>query len=102
MAPRFFLACLGLIATTASAQFQSLVVEEVDNRGTVPGKTYRIYAQMEAEGDVIDAVFGDEKIFTEVKSTAPFFQHPQGVIAATSCSVPWCRAPRMDCSTTAG
>ena len=50
MAPRFFLACLGLIAaTTASAQFQSLVVEEVDNRGTVPGKTYRIYSHSTAQ-----------------------------------------------------
>ena len=33
MANRIFLACLGLIAaTSASAQFQSLVVEEVNNR----------------------------------------------------------------------
>lgn len=83
MANRIFLACLGLIAaTSASAQFQSLVVEEVNNRGLVPGKTYRIYAQMEAEGDVIDAVFGDGEDYLEVKSTAPFYQHPEGTNAA--------------------
>ena len=83
MVSRIFLAALGLlVATTATAQFKKLVVEEVNNRRTAPGKTYRIYAQMEAEGDVIDAVFGDGDDFLEVKSTKPFFQHPQGSNAA--------------------
>lgn len=62
----------------AEAQFKGLVVEEVDNKGRVPGKTYRIYAQMEAEGDVIDAVFGDGMDYLEVKSTKPFYQHERG------------------------
>lgn len=66
----------------AHAQFKGLVVEEVDNSGAVPGKTFRIYAQMEAEGDVIDAIFGDGTDYLEVSSTAPFFQHERGGNAA--------------------
>ena len=63
---------------SAQGQFKSLVVEEVDNRGSVPGRTYRVFAQMEAEGDVIDAIFGDGEDYLEVSSTAPFFQHDRG------------------------
>ena len=70
----FILASFGSV----QGQFKSLVVEEVDNKGTVPGRTYRVYAQMEAEGDVIDAVFGDGEDYLEVNSTAPFFQHERG------------------------
>ena len=70
----FILASFG----SARGQFKSLVVEEVDNKGAVPGRTYRVYAQMEAEGDVIDAVFGDGEDYLEVSSTAPFFQHERG------------------------
>ena len=70
----FILASFG----SAQGQFKSLVVEEVDNKGSVPGRTYRVYAQMEAEGDVIDAVFGDGEDYLEVNSTAPFFQHERG------------------------
>jgi len=66
----------------AQAQFKGLVVEEIDNKGVVPGKTYRIYAQMEAEGDVVDAIFGDGEDYLEVKSTAPFFQHERGANSA--------------------
>ena len=70
----FLMASLG----SAEAQFKSLLVEEIDNKGAVPGRTYRIYAQMEAEGDVIDAVFGDGQDYLEVSSTAPFYQHERG------------------------
>ena len=64
--------------SSAQAQFKSLIVEEVDNKGSVPGRTYRVYAQMEAEGDVIDAVFGDGQDYLEITSTAPFYQHEMG------------------------
>ena len=76
--------CTALLscAFIADAQFVELVVEEVDNMGQVPGKTYRIYAQMEAEGDVVDAIFGDGDDYLEVKSTAPFFQHERGANSA--------------------
>jgi hypothetical protein len=70
------------IALSSTAQFKGIVVEEVDNKGVVPGKTYRIYAQMEAEGDVVDAIFGDGDDYLEVKSTAPFYQHERGGNAA--------------------
>ena len=75
-----FALCFGafLLVGGVSAQFKGLVVEEIDNKGLVPGKTYRVYAQMEAEGDVVDAIFGDGEDFLEVKSTAPFFQHERG------------------------
>jgi hypothetical protein len=64
--------------SSAQAQFKSLIVEEVDNKGSVPGRTYRVYAQMEAQGDVIDAVFGDGQDYLEITSTAPFYQHEMG------------------------
>lgn len=81
MTHKSFFALMALLAAgtfSSFAQFKALVVEEVDNKGLVPGKTYRIYAQMEAEGDIIDAVFGDGEDDLEVTSTAPFFQHVQG------------------------
>ena len=83
MVSRFLTLALFLGAVLASqAQFKSLVVEEVDNKGEVPGRTYRVYAQMEGEGDVIDAVFGDGDDYLEVSSTAPFYQHELGANSA--------------------
>jgi len=80
---RFLTLALLLGSVLASqAQFKSLVVEEVDNQGEVPGRTYRVYAQMEGEGDVIDAVFGDGADYLEVSSTAPFYQHELGANSA--------------------
>ncbi len=77
------LMCGAVLCTfSVQAQFKELVVEEVDNKGLVPGKTYRIYAQMEAEGDVVDAIFGDGEDYLEVKSTATFFQHERGANSA--------------------
>ena len=67
-----------LTAGMAHAQFVALEVEEVPNNGIVPGKTYRIYAKMEKQGDIIDAVFAEEKNPVEIKSTAKFYQHPKG------------------------
>ncbi|MBV42402.1 MAG: hypothetical protein CL834_05165 [Crocinitomicaceae bacterium] len=66
---------LPLLAWT---QFDRIDVEEVDNGGAVSGKTFRIYAVMQNEGDVIDAVFGEEGKPLKISSTAPFYQHPKG------------------------
>ena len=66
---------LPLLAWT---QFDRIDVEEVDNGGAVSGKTFRIYAVMQNEGDVIDAVFGEEGKPLTISSTAPFYQHPKG------------------------
>lgn len=62
----------------ANAQFVALEVEEVPNNGIVPGKTYRVFAKMENQGDIIDAVFAEERNPIEIKSTAKFYQHPKG------------------------
>ena len=59
-------------------QVVNLVVEEVDNGGVVSGKTYRVYAVMQNEGDVIDAVFGEEGKPLEISTTSKFYQHPKG------------------------
>lgn len=61
-----------------SAQFSHLEVEPVENNGAVSGSTYRIYAVMENEGDVIDAVFGEAGKPLFIRSTKPFYQHPKG------------------------
>lgn len=72
--------CLGFAAfpLVASAQFSHIEVEEVDNKGVVPGRTYRVYAVMEQEGDVIDAIFGEQNAPLKIESTKPFWQHPKG------------------------
>lgn len=83
MLKHFVLGCSALFtAFSAHAQFKELVVEEINNNGTVPGRTYRVYAQMTAEGDVVDAIFGDGADYLEVSSTAPFYQHEKGANAA--------------------
>jgi hypothetical protein len=65
-------------AGMAQAQFVALEVEEIPNNGIVPGKTYRVYAKMQNPGDIVDAVFAEEKNPIEIKSTTKFYQHPKG------------------------
>jgi hypothetical protein len=64
----FFPICPGL------AQIQGIKVEEVDNSGAVPGRTYRFYFVMENDSNQVNMVFGDEQHPLEIKSTKPFFQ----------------------------
>ena len=73
----FFIAAL-VLPVLAWSQFDRIDVEEVDNGGAVSGKTFRIYAVMQNEGDVIDAVFGEEGKPLSISSTASFYQHPKG------------------------
>ncbi|MGB1074557.1 MAG: hypothetical protein ACPGYK_00065 [Flavobacteriales bacterium] len=75
---KLILMCAGLWPLVLHAQFSHLEVEEVDNQGLVPGKTYRIYAVMEQEGDIIDAIFGEEKAPMSITCNKPFWQHPKG------------------------
>ena len=72
--------CGALLLTSgaASAQFSQLRVERINNQGRVDGTTWRIYAVMQEEGDILDAVFGDKNHPMEIVSTAPFYQHPKG------------------------
>ena len=71
---------LGLLSlcTVANAQVVRLEVDYIDNQGLVPGDTYRVYAVMQQEGDILDAVFGEKSAPMSVTSTAPFYQHPKG------------------------
>ena len=66
------------VTATASAQFVRLEVDFIDNMGKVPGDTYRVYAVMENEGDILDAVYGEAKAPMKITSTKPFYQHPKG------------------------
>lgn len=71
--------CAGILASTfAFSQFVGIEVEQVNNNGLAPGKTYRIYAKMTQPGDIIDAVYADDKNPIEIKTTTKFYQHPMG------------------------
>ena len=67
-----------IVPVLAWTQFDRIDVEEIVNGGAVSAQTYRIYAVMQSEGDVIDAVFGEEGKPLTIESTAPFYQHPKG------------------------
>ena len=72
---------LGLTLCTvasASAQVVRIDVDYIDNMGKVPGDTYRVYAVMQNEGDILDAVYGEASAPLKVTSTAPFYRHPKG------------------------
>jgi hypothetical protein len=72
---RYFLLQLFLLAgILANGQFKNIIVEEVNNAGAVPGKTYRIYIEMTSLNDQLDIVFGDAANPLEIKSTKPFYQ----------------------------
>ena len=66
------------VTTSASAQFVRLEVDYIDNMGKVPGDTYRVYAVMENEGDILDAVYGEASAPLRISASKPFFQHPKG------------------------
>ena len=66
------------VMASANAQFVRLEVDYIDNMGKVPGDTYRVYAVMENEGDILDAVYGESSAPLTISSTQPFFQHPKG------------------------
>ena len=66
------------VTASASAQVVRLEVDYIDNMGKVPGDTYRVYAVMESEGDILDAVYGEASAPMRVSATKPFYQHPKG------------------------
>jgi hypothetical protein len=75
--PLLFTLCL-VAGVAAQAQVVRLEVDYIDNGGLVPGDTYRVYAVMQNEGDIIDAVFGEASAPLSITSTKPFYQHPEG------------------------
>jgi hypothetical protein len=62
----------------AIAQFKSFHIEPIQNGGNVPGRTWRIYAEMTNVGDQLFVVFGDTLHTIEIGSTKPFYQAPNG------------------------
>ena len=62
----------------ASASNVELVVEAVDNNGTVPGNTYRVYAVLPSAQHSLHAVFAAEDHVLNVATTGSFFQHQFG------------------------
>ncbi len=62
----------------ALTQIKQLSVQEVDNEGKVPGRTYRVFAEMTNVKDQIYVIFGDSTHTLEIKSTKPFFQSKRG------------------------
>lgn len=60
------------------SQFKQIVIEEIDNEGKVPGRTYRIYAEMTNIKDQVYVIFGDSVNKLEIKSTKPFYQSKDG------------------------
>ena len=72
-----------LMVAPLSAQFLRLEVDEIDNEGKVPGKTFRVYAVFENEGDILDAVYGEASALLSITSTKPFYQHPKGGALST-------------------
>jgi len=72
------LSMMFLQSSEASAQFVRLDVEEIDNGGIVPGKTFRVYAVFTNSGDILDAVYGEASAALKISSTKSFYQHPKG------------------------
>ncbi len=69
---------LVISSTMVNAQFSHLRIERVEHQNRVIGTTWRVYAVMQQEGDIIDAVYGDEKHPMQISSSAPFYQHKSG------------------------
>ena len=67
-----------LLSIGASAQFKGFTTEQVENEGKVPGKTWRVYAEMTNAGDQLFVVFGDSAHKIEIKSSKPFYQSKTG------------------------
>ncbi|MEN9640426.1 MAG: hypothetical protein RLZZ262_2295 [Bacteroidota bacterium] len=74
----FLFVMLGVSHFNASAQVVTLVVEQVENAGRVPGKTYRLYAVTTNTTDKVLVVYGDSITPLYIRSSKPFFQASTG------------------------
>ena len=73
-----FVALATFSINQAIAQFKSFHIEQIQNSGKVPGKTWRIYAEMTNAGDQLFVVFGDSIHKVEIASTKQFYQATGG------------------------
>lgn len=69
---------LCLLGLSLNAQFEKLVVVEIDNKGLVPGSTYQFYAQFLNENDHVHIIFGEENYDMYISSTERFYQNDLG------------------------
>jgi len=69
--------CSSLL-NVVNAQVVHLLVEQLENEAKVPGKTYRVYANMTSADDQLLVVYGDSINPLVIKSSKPFYQHPLG------------------------
>lgn len=74
----FFVLVALMSQQNSHAQVVNLVVEQVENAGRVPGKTYRLYAVMTKSTDKVLVVYGDSISPLFIRSSKPFFQAPMG------------------------
>lgn len=74
----FIVFLLAIIPLLSIGQFDSLLVEEVDNKGLVEGRTFRIYVVVKNEGDQVHAIFANGPNQLYFKSTKPFYQNKFG------------------------
>lgn len=76
----FFFTLLACVLATFSAHAQvvELVVEQVENAGRVPGKTYRLYAVTTKSTDKVLVIYGDSISPLFIRSSKPFFQATTG------------------------
>lgn len=76
--PAFYL----FISQTIFASTPELIVRRIENNGTVPGNTYRLYVNLPSDYS-LHIVYGDSNSPLQIESTAPFYQHPFAGNAAT-------------------
>jgi len=60
------------------AQIKGVTVEEIDNKGEVPGRTFRIYLECTSEWDYVTSIFAFKENDMYWRSTKPFFQSAYG------------------------
>ncbi|MFZ6052236.1 hypothetical protein [Halocola ammonii] len=77
-------ALIAFFPTFLFAQFDSILIEEVDNKGLVEGRTFRIYVVVKNEGDQVHAIFADSNNDLFIKSTEPFYQNDYGGALASN------------------
>ncbi len=75
------------VSSVAQASDVRLVVQEVNHQGvTVPGHTYRVYAQLPSPQHSLQVVYGDAAHPLSIESSAPFFQSPYAGASAAGIS----------------
>ncbi len=71
-----FLLVIGSL--TSMAQVKGVIVEEVNNDGVVPGRTFRIYVECTSDKDYVTSIFAFNEHDMYWRSTKPFFQSAYG------------------------